>query len=59
MDSHICIQGNYNMSIKKKKIHPIAFIIGSSINPTVHPQFHLYKYNVKNTPKYSKAFEIN
>lgn len=38
---------------------PIAFIIGSSINPTMHPQFHLYNYTVKDTPKYSKAFEIN
>jgi len=49
-----------------KKIHlfyagptPIAFIIGSSINPTIHPQFYLYNYNIKDTPKYSKAFEIN
>ena len=38
---------------------PIAFIIGSYINPTIHPQFQLYNYYAKETPKYSKAFEIN
>lgn len=38
---------------------PIAFIIGSSINPTIHPQFILYNYYARETPKYSKAFEIN
>lgn len=37
----------------------IAFIIGSYINPTTHPQFILYNYYAKDTPKYSKAFEIN
>ncbi len=38
---------------------PIAFIIGSSINPTIHPKFILYNYYAKYTPKYSRAFEIN
>jgi len=38
---------------------PIAFIIGSSINPTIHPQFILYNYYARETPKYSKVFEIN
>ncbi len=38
---------------------PIAFIIGSSINPTIHPRFILYNYYAKDTPKYTKAFEIN
>ena len=38
---------------------PIAFIIGSSINPTIHPKFILYNYYARETPKYSKAFEIN
>lgn len=49
-----------------KKIHlfyagptPIAFIIGSSINPTIHPPFILYNYYAKDTPKYTKAFHIN
>jgi len=49
-----------------KKIHvfyagptPIAFILGSSINPTIHPKFILYNYYTKDTPKYTKAFEIN
>lgn len=38
---------------------PVAFIIGSSINPNMHPRFVLYNYNVKKEPKYSRAFEIN
>ena len=38
---------------------PIAFIIGSSINPTIHPQFILYNYFTKENPKYSKALEVN
>ena len=49
-----------------KKIHvfyagptPIAFIIGNTINPTIHPQFSLYNYHAKDNPKYSKAFELN
>ncbi len=49
-----------------KKIHlfytgptPMAFIIGSYINPTIHPEFILYNYFRKDSPKYSRAFEIN
>jgi len=49
-----------------KKIHlfyagptPMAFIIGSYINPTIHPQFVLYNYFGKDSPKYTKTFEIN
>jgi len=49
-----------------KKIHlfyagptPMAFIIGSYINPTIHPQFILYKYFGKDILKYTKAFELN
>ena len=49
-----------------KKIHlfyagptPMAFIIGSYINPTIHPQFILYTYFKKDIPKYTKAFELN
>lgn len=38
---------------------PMAFIIGSNINPTIHPRFILYNYYAKDTPKYSKAFEMN
>ena len=38
---------------------PIAFIIGSSLNPTIHPRFKLYNYFTKDSPKYSKAFVIN
>ena len=38
---------------------PLAFIIGCSINPTIHPQFKLYNYYSSETPKYSNAFEIN
>jgi len=38
---------------------PIAFIIGGSLNPTIHPRFTLYNYFTKDTPKYSKAFDIN
>lgn len=38
---------------------PIAFIIGSSINPTIHPRFILYNYYAKDKPKYTKAYEIN
>ena len=38
---------------------PIAFIIGSSINPTIHPRFILYNYYAKDKPKYTKAFDIN
>ena len=38
---------------------PIAFIIGSSINPTIHPRFSLYNYFAKDIPKYTKTFEIN
>jgi len=49
-----------------KKIHlfyagpsPIAFIIGSYINPTIHPEFILYNYYVKDSPKYTQALKIN
>jgi len=49
-----------------KKIHvfyagptPIAFIIGNTINSTIHPQFSLYNYHTKDNPKYSKAFGLN
>jgi len=38
---------------------PIAFIIGCSLNPTIHPRFTLYNYSTKDTPKYSKTFDIN
>jgi len=38
---------------------PMAFIIGSYINPTIHPRFLIYNYYAKDTPKYTKAFEIN
>ena len=38
---------------------PMAFIIGSYINPTIHPQFTLYNYYGKDSPKYTIAFEIN
>ena len=49
-----------------KKIHlfyagptPMAFIIGSYVNPTIHPLLILYNYFVKDSPKYTRAFEIN
>ncbi|MHA2179984.1 MAG: SAVED domain-containing protein [Promethearchaeota archaeon] len=49
-----------------KKIHlffagppPIAFIIGSYLNPTIHPEFILYNYFVKDSPRYTRVFEIN
>ncbi len=49
-----------------KKIHlfyagptPMAFIIGSYITPTIHPEFILYNYFGKDSPKYTRAFEIN
>ncbi len=38
---------------------PIAFIIGCSINPTIHPRFIIYNYFAKDSPKYSKTFDIN
>lgn len=38
---------------------PIAFIIGSLINPNMHPKFILYNYHLKSIPKYTKALEIN
>ncbi|GAG62812.1 unnamed protein product, partial [marine sediment metagenome] len=45
-----------------KKIHlfyagptPMAFIIGSYINPTIHPHFILYNYFGKDIPKYTKV----
>lgn len=52
--------------INLKRIHlfyagptPLAFKIGSSINPNMHPKFIIYNYHVKDSPKYSKIFEIN
>ncbi len=49
-----------------KKLHlfyagptAIGFIIGSFINPTIHPQFILYNFYRKDSPKYSSAFDIN
>jgi len=49
-----------------KKMHifyagptPMAFIIGSHINPTIHPQLILYNYYGKDSPKYTRAFKIN
>ncbi len=38
---------------------PMAFIIGSYINPTIHPEFVIFNYYTKESPKYTKAFEIN
>ena len=38
---------------------PIAFTIGKSINPNMHPHFVLYNYHAKDIPKYSKTFELN
>jgi len=49
-----------------KRIHlfyagptPMAFIIGSYINPTIHPEFILYNYYKNDSPNYTKAIEIN
>ena len=49
-----------------RKIHlfyagpaPMAFTIGSYINPTIHPEFILYNYFGKDSPKYTRAFKIN
>ncbi len=67
-------QTKYTMVIDKiiqlfpnlKKIHlfyvgptPMAIVIGSCINPTMHPQFVLYNYFGKDSPKYTRAFDIN
>ena len=49
-----------------KKIHlfftgptPMAFKIGASINPNIHPQFVLYNYHRKHKPRYSKVVALN
>lgn len=37
---------------------PIAFILGSSINPNIHPKFILYNFYTKDKPKYQRVFNI-
>lgn len=38
---------------------PIAYIIGSSINPNMHPKFILYNYFKDSVPKYTRIMELN
>jgi len=37
---------------------PIAFIIGNSINPNIHPKIIIYNYHTKNKPKYRQVFSL-
>ena len=38
---------------------PVAFVIGSSINPNMHPKFILYNYHRKSKPKYTRVITLN